>query len=251
MHIRTRLTGALAALLIIAAIAIGSSQPATAAAVTVRQGETVVVGSASNTSQFTVSPPQAGTVSNPNWVGNATFTASATFVGPARVCLAGGACVDVIVIGPRADVGATFTPRLAPGPCLQIVSGGTIGFGDVTVGATTTAATGTAVSNCSSGLDVDIFGSITQATSGTGPGAVVWEPVQTTPTPNQFRYRLQNSGDNVDRVLDNDSSVFVQRLPNSFTRTFDHTLTIGAGSTTGLNTAFSATIVLTATTAAP
>lgn len=250
MHIRTRLTGVLAAMLVIAAIAIGSGQPAAAAAITVRQGETIVVGSTSNTSQFTVSPPDAGTVRLPTWIGNATFTASATFVGPARVCLS-GTCVDVIVVGSRADVGATFTPRPAPGPCILILSGGNIDFGDVTVGATTTAAIGTAVSNCSSGLDVDIYGSITQATSGIGPGAVVWEPVQTTPTPNQFRYRLQNSGDNVDRVLDNDSSVFVQRLPNSFTRTFDHTLTIGAGSATGLNSPFNATVILIATEATP
>ena len=92
------------------------------------------------------------------------FTASATFVGPARVRLAVGTCVEFDVVGPSADVGATFTPRPAPGPCIQIVSGATVGFGDVTVGATSTAATETVLSNCSSGLDVDIFGSITQAT---------------------------------------------------------------------------------------
>ncbi len=245
MNIRRHLVATLAATaLTVAGIAVVPTNVSAQTATPVRQGETIVVGSTSNTDPFTVSPPQAGTVSNPTWVGNATFTASATFVGPARVCLAGGTCVDVVVVGPSADVGATFTPRPAPGPCIVIVSGATVAFGDVTVGATSTAATATALSNCSSGLDVDIYGSITQATSGTGAGAVVWEPVQTIPTPNQFRYRLQNSGDNVDRVLDNDSSVFVQQLPNSFTRTFDHTLTIGAGSTSGLNSQFSATITL-------
>lgn len=243
MNIRRHLVATLAATaLTVAGIAVVSTSVSAQTATPVRQGETIVVGSTSNTDPFTVSPPQAGTVSNPTWVGNATFTASATFVGQARVCVAGGTCVDVLVVGPSADVGATFTPRPAPGPCILIVSGATVAFGDVTVGATATAATGTAVSNCSSGLDVDLFGSISQATSGTG--AVVWEPVQTIPTPNQFRYRLQNSGDNVDRVLDNDSSVFVQQLPNSFTRTFDHTLTIGGGSTTGLNSQFNATITL-------
>jgi hypothetical protein len=224
----------------------------------VQQGQTILVGTLYFAAFATVEPPTAGTLHVTDLpgvtLGELRFTASTSYTGPATIngidtVTTPIVIARVLVEASTADVGATFTPRPAPGPCIQIQSGGAVDFGDVTVGVPTTAATETVVSNCSSGLGVDIFGSISPATNGAGPSAVAWEPVAAVAGPNQFSYRLADSGDNIGALLDNDSSVLVRTLPNGFSRSFNHQLRIGAGSTTGINTQFDATVTLLATVA--
>lgn len=129
-----RLAAAVAAVLVTAATAVGSGQPAAAAVLTVRQGASIIIGATSNTDPFSVSPPEAGTVSNPSWVGNATFTASATFQGSATVCKSGPTCVDVLVVGGTAAAQGSFVPVAAPGPCVLITANRIVPFGDVELG---------------------------------------------------------------------------------------------------------------------
>ncbi len=258
MHIPHRIAAVLAALAIATtAVATGTTPALAAVARTVEQGQTVsLVQPFVGAESATVDPVTAGTLrvgpTDPLFRAELFFTASTSYIGRATITVDPGnplVIATVDVVGPRADVGASFTPRPAPGPCIQIVSGATVAFGDVTVGAPTTATTQTVVSNCSAGLDVSVFGSISPATSGSGSSAVTWEPVVAVPGPNQFGYRLADSGDGISALLDNDSTVFVRTLPNGFTRSMDHQLSIGSGSTTGINSAFNATITLLATVA--
>lgn len=86
------------------------------------------------------------------------------------------------------------------------------------------------------------FATVEPPTAGT-------QPVASVPGPNQFVYRVSNPGDNISVLLDNDSSVQMGTLPYAFTRSLNHHLSIGAGSTTGINSQFNATITLLATAA--
>jgi spore coat protein U-like protein len=252
-----RFTAAAIVLALACAVAAVSSSVAAQTGIPVKQGQTVLLGTLYFAEFATVDPLTAGTLQVTDLPGDTRgelrFTASTSYIGPATIngidTLTDPIVIArVVVEGPRAEVGATFTPRPAPGPCIQILSGGTVDFGDVTVGVAKTASTETVVSNCSSGLDVDIFGSVSQATSGTGPSAVVWEPVVSPAGPNQFTYRLFGI-ESTSALLDNDSSVRVRGLPNGFTRSLSHELGIGAGSSTGLNSQFNATVNLLATVA--
>lgn len=132
--IRTRLAGALAAVLVVAAIAIGSGQPAAAAANPIRQGGSWLIAGLEDTAQITVSPPQGGTVSSITG-GAATFTASATFLGPVTVCWTLPAqCVEFDVVGNTAAASGSFVPVAAPGPCILITVNPVVSFGDVEIG---------------------------------------------------------------------------------------------------------------------
>ncbi len=252
MHIRHRIAAATIGLALAGAVAAVSSSAAAQTGIPVNQGQTVLLGTLYFAEFATVDPLTAGTLQVTDLPGDTRselrFTASTSYIGPATVngidTLTDPIVIArVVVEGSRADVGATFTPRPAPGPCIQILSGGTVDFGDVTVGVAKTAPIETTVSNCSTGLDVRLYGSVSAATSGTGATAVEWEPVKAAAGPNQFQYRLTGN-ESTDLFLDSASSSPVRTIPNGFTRSLNHELNIGAGSTTGLNSQFNATVTL-------
>ena len=153
------------------------------------------------------------------------------------------------MVGSSADVGATFTPRPAPGPCIEVLSGAAVGFGDVTVGVAKAATIETAVTNCSDGLDLDLLGSVSPAVSGSGPGAITWQPWQfeNTTSPNEFVYTVSSSEPATANLGGTPTSIGT--APAGVTRYLDHRLLVSVGSSTGLNQEFRTTVTFTGVTA--
>jgi hypothetical protein len=255
---------AIVAIVTLTAAIVGVTTSTVAAAdFTVRAGGSVVLPVFSNeTDPFSVDPGSAGTVSIPAGGGSPSFTASTTFAGTAEVCVVGTSCYTILVNGPSASANATFTPRPAPGPCIAVAlvdpndptgpapSG--VGFGDVQVGATAVSPTTINVSSCTTGnLTQFINAQVGDATSGSGPGQVVWEPGTTTGFglgPNEFQYavRLPALPDPI--ALRNDVVGIATLVSASSSLPVQSELTVGPGSSTGLGEQFSATVTFVATT---
>jgi hypothetical protein len=158
-----------------------------------------------------------------------------------------------------ASIGATFTPTAAPGPCLQIVSGANVSFGDVTPGPAVVSASPTEVQSCAQ-TDITLTAAVSPATS----GGTVWQPDRVTDiwspdlNPNTFAYQMNGVAEGTQFIaaLDTVPRAFVNGftggpdlpLQPGTTRLFAHLLAIGSGSS-GLGQQFSATVTLTATAA--
>lgn len=229
--------------------------PAVAADFTINPGEVTSFfsGTASNA---TVDPSNAGTVTIvpalPGLPISAyiEFAASINFTGLVTITWdsvqLGRSSVTVQVGTGRQDVSATFTPRPAPGPCILIGSGATVSFGDVTIGATQTGATQTEVRSCAS-IDQTISASVSAATSGSGQNVISWQPTtSSTAAPNEFSYALRSSGQTTSTRLPANGAVAAVGGPlaPASALSLEHTLAIGAGSTTGIGQPFSATVSL-------
>ena len=259
MNIRhTSIVGRLRAILVVACVGLAAAfgaSPAVAADFTINPGEVASFfsGTASNA---TVDPASAGSVTIvPALAGlplsaRIDFASSINFSGTATITWdsvqLGRSSVTVQVGTDRQDVSATFTPRPAPGPCILIGSGATVSFGDVTIGATQTGGTSTEVRSCAS-IDQSISASVSAATSGSGQNAITWQPT-TSPTvgPNGFSYGLRSSGETTATLLPATGAVAAvgSTLAPASAMYLEHTLAIGAGSTTGIGQPFSATVSL-------
>jgi hypothetical protein len=159
-------------------------------------------------------------------------------------------------------VDATFTPKAAPGPCIQIVSGATVPFGEIEIGRLQDAPTRTQVQSCAS-INIKLTASVSAAASGVAPNVVTMQPAADSfPIPsNQFRYSLFWQGPtpsdscsayrlalgNVPGAFQNICDPEQADLPlgPSTTRSFDHQIYLGAGSS-GVGQQFSTTVTLTA-----
>lgn len=257
MHIRHRFAAAVSAVaLAFAAAAIASTANAQTP-FQVEQGRELSLGAVDFGGSATVDPPQAGTLrfieSAPgDPTGLLYFTASASYIGPAIIRGIDGSgdpvtFATVSVVGPRSDVGATFTPRPAPGPCIVIDSGANVAFGDVTLGTQITAATQTVVRSCAS-INSTLAAAVAPATSGVAPNVVTFTPTDVTPAPaGSFRYEI-NAGFPV--PLAEGASLFPGPFTPGTTRTFTHSLLVGAGSS-GIGQQFSTTVTFTAMKATP
>ena len=256
---------AMATVAVVAATAVlaSTTSPAFADPIRVGQGETVIVPSPCSES-FSVDPSIAGTVSPSNNLEDdcrLLFTASPTYSGLVSLHSFDFQITyeyEVTSIG-SASIGATFTPTAAPGPCLEIVSGATISFGNVTPGLSVSSGAGTYVRSCSQ-VDLTFAAAVSPATS----GDTVWQPdrwnglTNQDLSPNSFAYQLRTSldGDSFSAFLDTVPSVFINYsdyssdvpLQPGTTRVFSHSIRLGAGSS-GLGQQFTTTVTLTATAA--
>lgn len=244
----TTLRRAMVAIATLAAAIVGvTASPAAAADFTVRQGETVEIdpgGVSPGPGQLEVTPAEAGTaVLRPG--GGIRFTASTAYLGAATIAYASaGLSWRIEVVGEQATVGATFTPRAAPGPCIVIVSGGSVAFGDVVVGTPVIAPTTTRIEPCST-APVSLLGSVAPAVAGPVGARVTLTPTVTAPPPaGQFRYVIGGTPLNAVPIEDT-SNWLLGGLGTGLTIT--HTLEVGAGTSTSLlGQSFSTTVAFTA-----
>jgi hypothetical protein len=250
---------AMATVAVVTATAVLASTTSPAFADQIRQGETITIDWCS--SNWVVNPSNAGTIEidNSGSMCRSIFRASPTYLGPAN--LYDGDIGFFLEVTPdeSASIGATFTPTAAPGPCLQIVSGDSVNFGDITPGQAVLSESLTDVQSCAV-VDVTLTAAVSPATSGT----TVWQPDREHGllfqdlNPNSFAYQMNSLVDGTQffSILDTVPSVFVNGFDGSAdvpmqpgtTRTFAHTMRIGSGSS-GLGQQFSATVTLTATAA--
>ncbi len=240
------------------AVLASTTSPAFADPIRVGQGETITLPW--DCIAFpTVIPSNAGTVSYSN---NCTllFTASLTYSGPVELTDWYRPTLEYEVTPDEsASIGATFTPTAAPGPCLQIVSGANVSFGDVTPGPAVLSEFPTEVQSCAQ-TDITLTAAVSPATS----GGTVWQPDRVTDiwapdlNPNTFAYQMNGVAEGTQYLaaLDTVPRAFVNGftggpdlpLQPGTTRLFAHLLAIGSGSS-GLGQQFSTTVTLTATAA--
>jgi hypothetical protein len=251
----------MATVAVVAATAVlaSTSSPAFADPSQVRQGETIIFSHCE--SNWVVIPSNAGTIDidNSGPTCQTIFRVSRTYLGPFEVSGGFASYFLEVTNDGSASIGATFTPTAAPGPCLQIVSGDSVNFGDITPGMSVFSDSLTEVQSCAL-VDVTLTAAVSPATSGT----TVWQPDREHGllfqdlNPNSFAYQLNSlvNGEQFFTILDTAPSVFVHGFDGSAdlpmqpgtTRTFAHTMRIGAGSS-GIGQQFSATVTLTATAA--
>jgi hypothetical protein len=257
-----------------AAIVGVTTSTATAADFTVRPGSTTTVfGPVVNEFELRqprVDPSTAGTLTIVQDLDAGTeevvFVAATSYNGEATLSFGLDGQLQTLTVeidGSQSDISATFTPRPAPGPCIAVAlvdpndptgpapSG--VGFGDVQVGATAVSPTTINVSSCTTGnLTQFISAQVGDATSGSGPGQVVWEPGTTTGFglgPNEFQYavRLPALPDPI--ALRNDLvGIATFASASSPPLPVQSELTVGPGSSTGLGEQFSTTVTFVATT---
>jgi spore coat protein U-like protein len=177
------------------------------------------------------------------------FAADALFTGTAtlRYAVYGTTSVVTVNVGGAGSVAATFTPRSAPGPCIQLGGATAIDFGTVELGTPIDAAATTTLSKCSD-IGQVVRASVTNATA----GASTYTPIKTAAGPNQFNYGLLDEagtpGLGPFTQLDG-TSTQVRAFaadPGPFSYIIRHQLVVGAGSTTGLGAQFSTTLTFTA-----
>jgi hypothetical protein len=118
------------------AVLASTASPVLADPLQVRQGQTITISDCFET-EFTVTPVNAGTTAVVRTVLPTTcridFTASSTYLGLVTVSSA----VDtyqVLVVGTKAKASGSFTPVVAPGPCIVISANSVVSFGDVELG---------------------------------------------------------------------------------------------------------------------
>jgi hypothetical protein len=179
--------------------ALAATPPPPPAPTPVRQGQTItlfqVIMEECVADYFGVVPSVAGTVSTAVDGSDCRirFTASSTYLGPVTVSDDDIRTVQLEVTNKNASIGATFTPKAAPGPCIQIVSGANIDFGDVTIGGRSVESqTETQVQSCAQ-INMNINATVSEATSGIAPNVVTLQPevlVGSLTSPNTFRYLL-------------------------------------------------------------
>ena len=131
-------TAATIAAFSLAAVVAMTAAPALAAPQQVRQGETVTIVGDCIETEFTVDPVTAGATSVVNTVlpqpsCRIDFTASSTYSGPVTVSSLVDT-VQLVVVGPAANARGSFTPVVAPGPCIVITANSVVSFGDVELG---------------------------------------------------------------------------------------------------------------------
>lgn len=229
------------------------------AAVGVEPGATVTIPGVTcpnpNVALVVVEPTAAGTGAV-SVSGTVEFTASAAYAGTATVAVscAGrvGPETTVVNVGEVGSAEATFTPRPAPGPCITVTLNDTgvtgipanIRFGDVTVGQTVTSPTTVVIGSCAT-IDQGLTAQISDATSGSGPSQVTWEPNNGSLSPNQFSYELDIVGQTTPVPLINTPTGVATLAPvELFAATSD--LTIAQGSSTGIGQQFTATLTFVA-----
>jgi hypothetical protein len=283
MPIRHRCAAALAAAtMALVGLAAFSTNASAQTATPVQQGRTVNLGSIDPfLDNFTVDPVAAGTVAKnliippsqggENYEGTVSatlsFTASTSYLGPATIRQSNGTAAFSVLVGGSASVGATFTPKAAPGPCIQIVSGATVPLGEIEIGSDSAleAPTRTQVRSCAP-INTKLNASVSAATSGVTPNVVTMQPslLESGPLgPNKFQYQIASRVDptsseqcpvgiywadltNLPRLIKcfADLSIDFQLTPGT-TREIYHRLWIGAGSS-GAGQEFSTTVTLTA-----
>ena len=115
-----------------------TASPAQAVPLQVRQGQTVTIVPDCIETEFTVAPAIAGTTAVVNTLlpqpaCRIDFTASSTYSGPVTVSSLVDT-VQLIVVGEAAKASGSFTPVVAPGPCIVITANSVVSFGDVELG---------------------------------------------------------------------------------------------------------------------
>jgi hypothetical protein len=115
-----------------------TASPALAVPLQVRQGQTVTIVGDCIETEFTVTPAIAGTTAVVNTLlpqpgCRIDFTASSTYSGPVTVSSLVDT-VQLIVVGEAAKASGSFTPVVAPGPCILITANSVVSFGDVELG---------------------------------------------------------------------------------------------------------------------
>jgi hypothetical protein len=180
-----------------------------------------------------------------------TFTASSTFSWSEASLSCSGQDAKwfyFVVPGNTGSAAASFTPRPAPGPCIYVsmnlVVGNVIRFGDVTVGENKFSDDQVDLGSCTS-IGQDVSAAISDASTGTTPGDVTWEPSKTTLQPNQFRYTLYKG--TLDRRLDNTPTLLMAMPPWGYSSALRSELVIAPGSSTGIGETFSANLSFIAT----
>ncbi|MFZ4810717.1 MAG: hypothetical protein ACOYL9_05175 [Ilumatobacteraceae bacterium] len=254
-----------------AAPALAATPPPAPPPTPVRQGQTItlfqVITEECVDENFGVVPSAAGIVTEAvdGIDCRIQFTASSTYFGPVTVSNS-KRTVQLEVTNKNASIGATFTPKAAPGPCIQIVSGATVPLGEIEIGSYSSedAPTTTEVRSCG-WINIKLTASVSAATSGVAPNVVTMQPQphETWPLkPNKFGYLLSwnqtptpsgQCGPLYTAVLTNVPQAFYRGcdtaadlpLTPQGTRAFSHSLMIGAGSS-GAGQEFSTTVTLTA-----
>ncbi len=183
-----------------------------------------------------------------------TFTASSTFSWAKATleCLGQDKFFYFVVQRNTGSAAASFTPRPAPGPCIMVgrrdEGSNLIRFGDVTVGTIKRSADQVDLGSCTS-IGQVVAAAISDASTGTAPGDVTWEPSKTTLQPNQFRYTLSKG--TLSRDLDNTPTLLMAMPAWGVLSRLDSDLEIAPGSSTGIGETFSANLSFIATVSAP
>jgi hypothetical protein len=131
---------AMAAVAIVATSAVlaSAASPASADPLQVRQGQTITIVPDCVETEFTVTPANAGTTAVvrtllPTPTCRIDFTASSTYSGLVTVRSVLDE-VQLIVVGEAAKASGSFTPVIAPGPCILVTANSVVSFGDVELG---------------------------------------------------------------------------------------------------------------------
>lgn len=232
---RAKSLGAIAALATAMVVAFTAS-PAQAVPLQVRQGQTITVVPDCIETEFTVTPALAGATAVVNTLlpqpaCRIDFTASLTYSGPVTVSSLVDT-VQLIVVGEAAKASGSFTPVVAPGPCVVIAANSVVSFGDVELGGLSQQGNvAPTLAGCApSGVTQDVLISAAAASNGQ-TSLSVEEPtgcVLLCPPPTADSYRVSASSSSVNRlvvsalsptlVLDNQAGDFSNESAELFVR---------------------------------